>query len=179
MGLPAEKLPHYTYEEYRLWEGDWEIIEGLPFAMSPSPNMDHQSIQSELNFVFRAALRNCANCKILPQMDWKVSEDTVLCPDISILCRPFERGAFINKTPELVVEIHSTSTVKKDRTVKYDIYQASGVKYYIIMAHPLKKIIEIYALLNGVYEKRFDSDCGEFEFELGSCTIKVIFDSIW
>lgn len=30
MSSDIKILPHYTYEEYRLWEGRWELIEGIP-----------------------------------------------------------------------------------------------------------------------------------------------------
>lgn len=29
-------LPHYTYEDYKQWEGRWELIYGIPFAMAPA-----------------------------------------------------------------------------------------------------------------------------------------------
>lgn len=35
----AEKyLPRYTVEDYNRWEGDWELIEGIPYASAPSPS---------------------------------------------------------------------------------------------------------------------------------------------
>ena len=37
MGLVQKILPHYTYEDYTIWEGRWELIDGFPIAMSPSP----------------------------------------------------------------------------------------------------------------------------------------------
>lgn len=32
-------LPHYTYSDYCNWEGRWELIEWIPYAMSPAPSM--------------------------------------------------------------------------------------------------------------------------------------------
>jgi hypothetical protein len=37
-------LPHYTYDDYVHWEGLWEIINGIPYAMSPTPTLRHQFI---------------------------------------------------------------------------------------------------------------------------------------
>ncbi|WP_301924323.1 hypothetical protein [Ferruginibacter sp.] len=37
MSSAVKILPHYTYEDHCQWEGRWEIIEGIPFAMSPAP----------------------------------------------------------------------------------------------------------------------------------------------
>ncbi len=31
--LKAEYLPHYTYDDYIQWKGDWELIYGVPYAM--------------------------------------------------------------------------------------------------------------------------------------------------
>jgi hypothetical protein len=28
-------LPHYTYHDYENWEGRWELIDGIPYAMQP------------------------------------------------------------------------------------------------------------------------------------------------
>jgi hypothetical protein len=48
MGITAlriEDLPHYTYDDYVQWEGNWEIINGIPYAMSPAPSKKHQQLR--------------------------------------------------------------------------------------------------------------------------------------
>ncbi|WP_262915581.1 Uma2 family endonuclease [Niabella ginsengisoli] len=50
-------LPHYTYEDWVLWEGKWELIDGIPYAMSPSPMPRHQRIAAELRYEFTSALK--------------------------------------------------------------------------------------------------------------------------
>ena len=42
--LTTEYIPRYTIEDYRLWEGNWELIEGILFAMTPSPVGKHQKV---------------------------------------------------------------------------------------------------------------------------------------
>ena len=44
--LEIEGFPYYTYEEYRMWEGKWELIYGVAYAMSPAPMIKHQSISN-------------------------------------------------------------------------------------------------------------------------------------
>ena len=34
----------YTVHDYRLWEGDWELIHGQPVGMAPSPGLTHQTL---------------------------------------------------------------------------------------------------------------------------------------
>ena len=47
--MPAYVLEKYTYEDYRHWEGDWELIDGIPQAMAPSPALKHQFIMMKIN----------------------------------------------------------------------------------------------------------------------------------
>lgn len=47
MGEPAlDYSKRYTYEEYLEWNDDqrWELIDGVPFCMSPAPTFYHQEI---------------------------------------------------------------------------------------------------------------------------------------
>jgi hypothetical protein len=37
----GQYLPEYTYDDYKKWEGNWELIEGIPYAMSPPPKRKH------------------------------------------------------------------------------------------------------------------------------------------
>lgn len=47
MAIPRH-LPHYTYSEYVQWEGRWELIGGIPFAMSPQPSFRHQRVSRRI-----------------------------------------------------------------------------------------------------------------------------------
>ncbi len=42
--MPAFVLETYTYNDYKNGEGDWELIYGHPFVLSPSPVGKHQFI---------------------------------------------------------------------------------------------------------------------------------------
>lgn len=50
MSLPDQifKPERYTHKDYMLWKGDWELINGYPFAMAPSPNRTHQWLSGKL-----------------------------------------------------------------------------------------------------------------------------------
>jgi len=45
-------LPSYTYEDYKSWEGDWELINGIPYAMAPSPIKIHQKLIISISSLF-------------------------------------------------------------------------------------------------------------------------------
>ena len=148
MSKAVRILPYYTYEDYRRWEGKWEIINGIAYDMSPSPAPKHQYLAGEIHSLFRDAIRlsQCKDCKVYQPLDLKVTEDTILNPDILIVCKPIEK-MYIDFPPELVVEIISPSTRLKDLHTKYDIYENFGIKYYIII-DPENNSLMVHCLSN-------------------------------
>lgn len=160
--------PHYTYNDYLLWEGKWELIEGIPYAMSPAPSSKHQKIAAELTALFVMALKKCKHCKVYQPVDWKIKEDTVLQPDMLVVCKPFNNNNYLDFPPTLVAEIISPSSSKTDRREKYEIYEAQAVKYYLILDPSFKKL-EVFELIEGTYQAvsvnpvqfdfSFESDC--------------------
>jgi Uma2 family endonuclease len=166
----VKHLPNYTYSDYLLWEGDWELIDGIPYAMSPSPISDHQIFSLLLGSEILTALRNnketCGKCKVIPDIDWIINEQTVLKPDISVVCD--HKGKFIKSPPVLVVEILSPSTAHKDKTVKYEIYAEQGVRYYVIV-DILSLSYKAYELVDKQYQEYSDNI---FEIHSG-CAITI------
>ncbi|PAY20868.1 hypothetical protein CKO51_03770 [Rhodopirellula sp. SM50] len=49
MSSAPRYVPHYTIEDYRRWEGDWELIDGVPVSMSPSSFGPHKRVVAELS----------------------------------------------------------------------------------------------------------------------------------
>ena len=86
--MKPEESRIYSYKDYVQWEGRWELIDGIPYAMSPAPTPKHQMIANTLGALFYLALKNCKHCKAYQFVDFKIAEHTVVQPDISILCRP-------------------------------------------------------------------------------------------
>jgi Uma2 family endonuclease len=175
----AEKYrPHYTYEDYCQWEGKWELIEGFPYAMSPAPVPLHQRVATTLGAEFEFALRkSCKKCKTYQPLDWKIAEDTILQPDMLVICGKVEKK-FLDFNPALVLEILSPSTSAKDRGLKTEIYQKQQVKYYIIVDPQFKKI-EIYQLTDGIYQPTAINP-PEFTFTFEEdCSATVSFNEVW
>jgi len=173
----AEKYrPYYTYEDFTQWEGRWELIEGMPYAMSPLPVPDHQRISLKLCILFEAALSDSKRWKVYPPIDWKISENTVVQPDVLIVCKKI-RKKYLDFPPTLIVEVLSPSTASKDRGEKMELYRTQGVKYYCIVDGQFKKI-EIYELLNNSYEP-VSVNPGSFQFTLDSGKANINFDNVW
>lgn len=181
MSSAVKILPHYTYEDYCLWEGRWEIIEGIPYAMSPAPNPRHQWISSNIKYEIKDAIKKagCKNCKVYDFIDIKVSEDTVLQPDAVVVCGEITK-VFLDFPAALVVEILSPSTALKDRNNKFIIYQSQKIPYYIIIDVD-KNEIEIYHLKEDDkyhLEKITPSELYTFHLDVG-CAVELIPANIW
>jgi Uma2 family endonuclease len=173
-------LPHYTYSDYCNWEGRWELIEGIPYAMSPAPSPRHQWIVANILYELKGALKKskCSKCKAYDFIDVKVEEDTILQPDASIVCSSIDKE-FLDFPPSLVVEILSESTALKDRITKFSIYEKFGVKYYLIVDAE-KETVEIYSLKDSKYELQSFSAESDFTFSfLDDCNIDIVVKNFW
>ncbi len=172
--LEARYLPAYTVEDYKRWKGDWELIDGIPFAMTPSPLGKHQKLTAKIShFILSELEKNCPESEIsvYVELDWIVNDITVLRPDISVTCKDVEE--FIKEPPEVVFEVVSKSTVLKDEGLKFGIYEREKVKYYILVYPDIKKA-RGFELKNSKYEKFFDSDTGTLELNIcKNCNVKL------
>jgi len=147
----------YTYADYCTWDDSkrWELIEGVPYAMSPSPSPMHQTISVQL-------LRKIGNflegkpCKVFHapfdvRLNADDEDDTVVQPDLLVVC---DRSKIDNTgckgAPDLVVEILSPSTARKDRVLKFQQYQQAGVREYWIV-DPETKSVQVCILQGGLY----------------------------
>lgn len=178
MQIATKYLPQYTYEDYSLWEGNWELINGIPYAMSPAPTLRHQRINSRLVTLFTIVLsKDCQNCLAYMPIDWKVVEDTVVQTDLSVICGNTNQK-YLDFPPMLVAEILSPSTAIKDRNLKKQIYLSQGVKYYLIL-DPALDNLEIYEIIENQYSPIAISPTS-FTFSLDEgCTADVNFEDIW
>ena len=164
MSAILKEYPRYSFEDYLHWEGRWELIDGVAFAMSPAPSLYHQSISSKLNWLLQNELSKCEVCTALLPVDWKISDNTVVQPDNLVVCYPL-MGNYLTKAPSLIVEVLSKSTASKDQNIKFALYEQEGVRYYI-MVNQEDKIAKIYELHQGKYIKLADVDKETIRFEI-------------
>lgn len=115
--IPHELLPHSTVADFRRWEGDWELIEGIPYAMVPSPTSLHQRIGLKIARQLDERLESCFHCQTLYETDWIAAEDTVFRPEVRVVCGPIE-GDYPTRAPGLIFEILSPSTAMRDERIE-------------------------------------------------------------
>ena len=124
-----------------------ELISGNIF-MAPSPFRSHQRVILEIAFLLRKYLEEHPDAgKIyLAPFDIHFGENDVLCPDLSFFstdrCHLLsDRGA--EGAPDLVIEVLSPSTARRDRKDKREIYIRHGVRE-LWLVHPELETIEVF-----------------------------------
>lgn len=125
--------PRHTVADHATWEGDWELFDGVAVAMTPSPFGPHAERLSRLAARLWNAI-DAAGCKatVLAEIDWIVSDDTVVRPDLVVVCGSAP-PRHVEHVPAVVVEVLSAATRACDLSVKRDLYEARGVPWYLIV----------------------------------------------
>ncbi len=167
---------HYTVRDYEQWQGDWEIIYGTPYAMSPAPSITHQRIAKRITIMLDGQLKSCPQCEVLNEVDWQCTDDTVVRPDILIACNV--EGEKLVLTPDLVIEVISPSSAKRDEILKFELYQREGVKTYILV-YPKEKKLKQYRLIDGLYRKTGDFQTTIFSLTVNNCIINFDCEQVW
>ncbi len=171
--------PRYSVGDYAQWSGEWELWSGVAVSMSPSPTPLHQLVSTNLAGEIRDQLRQNAECRcvVVCETDWHVDQETVVRPDVSVLCNGLPEK-HIDYPPALIAEVLSQSTELKDRNAKRDLYQQQNVRFYLIV-NPATKSMEVLELLEGSYA-RLAPDGGILRLSLDNdCRLEIDSASIF
>jgi Uma2 family endonuclease len=159
----SDEMRGFTYADYKSWELDegerYELVGGTAYAVA-APNDRHQAILTEL-------IRQIANylygkpCKVrAAPYDVRLfyaedeSDDTVVQPDISVICDERKRGnEGCRGAPDLVVEILSPSNTSEECVRKFNLYLKAGVHEYWIL-DPQSETAQVFVLRDGAYVGR-------------------------
>lgn len=142
-----------SYAEYLTWPNEprYEIIDGRPYLQA-APSRQLQRIVTQLTGELYLFLKGKACEVYTAPFDVRLSatedeqEYVVVQPDISIICdekKLDDKGC--KGAPDLIIEVLSPTTWKRDRIEKLNQYQKHGVKEYLLI-YPNEKILEQYIL---------------------------------
>lgn len=128
-----------------------ELING-ELIVSASPKDDHQQVSGELYSVIKSIMAG-GTLRFAP-MDLYLDDANVPQPDLFWVapesrCKLGEDGYWYGP-PELIVEIFSPSSIKRDKIDKFNLYERHGVLEYWIV-DPMAKYLEVWQLVNGKY----------------------------
>jgi Uma2 family endonuclease len=165
-------VPRYTTDDYAAWDGEWELLDGVAVAMTPSPFGSHAEKLSRLAADLWNAI-DAAGCHatVLAEIDWIVARDTVVRPDLVIVCGPAP-AKHVNAPPALVIEILSATTRERDLTVKRELYEAQGVRWYVIVDPDQDQSTVLRLSASGQYEPRDATDPLKIDL-CADCTITL------
>ena len=154
--LLEKQAKRWTYEEYYKLDDDqrYEIIGGS-LLLAPAPDAWHQDWSRKLfRLIDRFVTQNNRGEVFYAPIDIVLDEENTVQPDIVFIATPnlqiIQRRAIFG-VPELLVELVSPSSVRRDRYDKKALYARFGVKEYWI-GDPANKALEILTLKEGRYE---------------------------
>ena len=137
-----------------LFYDTYETIGGEKF-MSPAPRPVHGRILFRLaRMLDNYTYDNRCGYVFTDNVDVYLPDGNIFRPDLTVV--KSENAAIINwqkaiyGVPDMVAEVLSKSTMRRDFTVKKDIYESNGVKEYWIV-DPWKESISVYHLCDGKY----------------------------
>ncbi len=152
-GYPEPKQNSFTYEDYKHFPDELrcEIIDGRIYDMTPAPTVKHQDIAGKIyHRIMNHLEADNHHCRVfIAATDVILADDKVVQPDVFIVCdkTKIQPHAIIG-TPDVIFEVLSPSTSKKDRTKKMKLYRKFGVSEYFLV-DPDIEIIEKHAFSEG------------------------------
>jgi Uma2 family endonuclease len=165
----------WTYRNYREWdlgEGErYELIHGVAYSMS-APTDRHQAIATALTATFYNFLEG-KPCKLRSapydvRLFYRAdeSDDTVVQPDLTVVCDEKKRGPEgCRAAPDLVVEILSPANTVIEMERKFNLYRTAGVREYWVVA-PEEKVIHVHHFNEGALHT--------LAYEGGACAISEV-----
>jgi Uma2 family endonuclease len=156
------KEEYFTYADYAEWDSAenkrYELIYGEIYEMAGASQV-HQEISAAIFNQFYNFLKG-KPCKVYyAPLDVRLfaeedaSDDTVVQPDIAVICDHTkwakERNSY-KGAPSLIVEILSPSNKAHDKVLKFNLYKDAGVKEYWIV-DPQFRVVNVNTLVDKEY----------------------------
>ena len=147
-----------TYEDYLQLPDDrnrYEILEGQ-LLVTPPPSTEHQNVVTSLAaLLFNDVRRHRSGKVLVAPCAVQLSDITVVEPDILFVSRPRMNiilESRVDGPPDLVVEVLSPSTAKRDTDWKRQTYAYYGVPNYWVI-DPDRRELVAYVLESADYRE--------------------------
>jgi Uma2 family endonuclease len=153
-----------------------DLING-EIIMSPTPNVEHQRLVGRL---FNLLQRLVPNGEVfLAPLDVYLDDDNVVQPGVMWVAADSKCAAesnYLSGAPDLVVEVLSPGTRRRDRKEKFHLYEKFGTREYWL-TEPEEQFLEVWSLKDGKFVRLDAFGTGEtFNSPLlGSVEVNAIF----
>jgi len=156
LNIPKSFDKRLSYSDYLNLtdEERLEIIDGVPYNMTPAPSTKHQQVSMNLSYLLMNFFKE-KKCEVFAApfdvrlfAEGKADDEVfhVIQPDLSVICdkrKLDEKGCA--GSPDLIIEILSPSSAKMDKLTKRNLYEEALVKEYWIV-DPQNELVELYHL---------------------------------
>jgi Uma2 family endonuclease len=153
---PGLKL---TYDDFLLFPDDGkrhELIDGEHYV-TPSPTTRHQRISGRLYLMIASWLETHPIGQLFyAPLDIVFTQFDVVEPDLLYMSNERASGILTDKhvtgPPEILIEIASRGTRKRDESIKKRLYERSGVEEYWVV-DPEVDVVRVYTRAAGGYRR--------------------------
>lgn len=150
--LAPDTTKEWTYEDLQLFDEDFycEILNGELY-MSPSPSKKHQYVLGKIYTLFENFVeRNSLGEIFFAPLDVKLDTKNVVQPDLIFISTGNTNYKNTTETiiigaPDLVLEIVSPYSVRRDYYTKLKTYEKYSIKEYWIV-DPANEVVEVFSL---------------------------------
>ncbi|GJM45340.1 MAG: hypothetical protein DHS20C21_21820 [Gemmatimonadota bacterium] len=166
---PESKEGPYRVHDYLQLTGDEERCELLygHFYLSPAPSVVHQLVVGAIAQRLRDAARLTGAMAVESPIDVLLSDHTVVQPDVVYIAR--EQLGIVTReriegSPDLIVEVLSPRTSRRDRIEKMELYRKAGVPEYWLI-DPAACTFEFldlrgeHPVIRLAQDNRYESEC--------------------
>ena len=148
---------HFTYKDLRHTPDDgkrYEVLEG-DLIVSPSPKVSHQRIVKRLQGLLMRAEDAEYGEGFPAPLDVVLSDHDVVEPDLLFIAK--DRLGIVTEdnvqgAPDLVVEVISEGSRKRDAITKRVLYARYGVRFYWLV-DPEEETVRVFELKEGGYDE--------------------------
>jgi Uma2 family endonuclease len=156
----------FTQQQFRRWVDQrpradinhYELIHGR-IVMTPPAGQIHASVEATLAYLLGQHVANNRLGTVFgSSAGYDLPSGDTVEPDLSFVSRERLSAApstgpdeFLSVAPNLVVEILSPSTARRDLTEKKSIYERNGVDEYWIV-DPRRKAVTVFHLVKHAYD---------------------------
>jgi Uma2 family endonuclease len=151
------KLTYEDYLEFPENGGRHELVEGDHFV-TPAPSTRHQIVQSNLFRLVSSFVHDRELGRVLSApTDVVFSEHDVVQPDLLFVASAhLDRigEAYLAGPPDLVVEIVSEATRRRDEMLKRHLYERHGVEEYWLVDPVVEAVKVLRRSADGRFERR-------------------------
>lgn len=142
-------MKNLSYQIDETWD---EMYDKKIVAMSPRPAINHNIVSGNIFNIFKNFLEGKPCIPFSDGVDLYINETNRFVPDGMVVCnKDIIKSDGVYGSPDLIIEVLSPSTAKKDRGFKQKTYESCGVKEYWIV-DTVNRSIEVYLLQGTLFE---------------------------